>query len=78
MPTRRRARCTSAAESLGLDVRHAVDDVLGVEADLGVVVAFGQLIKPPVLARLPMINLHFSLLPTMAWCGTGRTGDHGR
>ena len=42
---------------------HDVDDVLGVDAELGVVVAFGQLIKPHVLARLPMINLHFSLLP---------------
>jgi methionyl-tRNA formyltransferase len=70
-PERRRGRGSDtspspvhlAAESLGLDVRHAVADVLGVEADLGVVVAFGELIKPPVLARLPMINLHFSLLP---------------
>jgi methionyl-tRNA formyltransferase len=52
-----------AADSLGLDVSHAVDDVVGVEAELGVVVAFGELIKPPVLAQLPMINLHFSLLP---------------
>ena len=53
----------AAATALGLDVSHDVDDVLGVDADLGVVVAFGQLIKPHVLARLPMINLHFSLLP---------------
>ena len=52
-----------AADSLGLDVSHAVDDVLGVEAELGVVVAFGELIKPHVLAQVPMINLHFSLLP---------------
>ena len=27
------------------------------------VVAFGQLIKPHVLAEVPMVNLHFSLLP---------------
>ena len=27
------------------------------------VVAFGRIIKPPVLAALPMVNLHFSLLP---------------
>jgi methionyl-tRNA formyltransferase len=52
-----------AADSLGLAVSHVVDDVLGVDAELGVVVAFGQLIKPHVLADLPMINLHFSLLP---------------
>ena len=42
---------------------HVVDDVLGVGAELGVVVAFGRLIKPHVLAELPMVNLHFSLLP---------------
>ncbi len=32
-------------------------------AELGVVVAFGRIIRPHVLAALPMINLHFSLLP---------------
>lgn len=40
-----------------------VDDVLEAGADLGVVVAFGKLIKPHVLDVLPMVNLHFSLLP---------------
>jgi methionyl-tRNA formyltransferase len=53
----------AAAVELGLPVSHSVDDLLIVDADLGVVVAFGQLIKPHVLARLPMVNLHFSLLP---------------
>ena len=53
----------AAAISLGLPVSHRVDDVLSVEADLGVVVAFGQLIKRPVLERLAFVNLHFSLLP---------------
>lgn len=53
----------AAALELGLPVSHAVDDVLGVAADLGVVVAFGQLIKPHVLDVVPMINVHFSLLP---------------
>ena len=53
----------SAALELGLPVSDQVDDVLTVGADLGVVVAFGRLIKPHVLDRLPMINLHFSLLP---------------
>jgi methionyl-tRNA formyltransferase len=70
-PARRRGRgadtspspVAAAAAALGLDVTHVVDDVLGVEVELGVVVAFGQLIKPHVLARLPMVNLHFSLLP---------------
>ncbi len=53
----------SAALELGLPVFHRVDEVLGLGADLGVVVAFGQLIRPHVLAAVPMVNLHFSLLP---------------
>lgn len=32
-------------------------------AELGVVCAFGQLIKEPLLSSLPMLNLHPSLLP---------------
>lgn len=52
-----------AATELGLRVSHRVDDVIGSGAELGVVVAFGQLIKPHVLAELPMVNLHFSVLP---------------
>jgi methionyl-tRNA formyltransferase len=57
----------AAAIELGLPVSHSVDDVLTAVreqgAELGVVVAFGQIIKPPVLGAVPMINLHFSLLP---------------
>ncbi len=53
----------AAAIELGLPVSHNVQDVLTVGADLGVVVAFGQLIKPHILEALPMVNLHFSLLP---------------
>jgi methionyl-tRNA formyltransferase len=53
----------AAALELGLPVSDQVDDALSVGADLGVVVAFGRLIKPHVLDRLPMVNLHFSLLP---------------
>ena len=52
-----------AAIDLGLPVSDRVDDVLETGADLGVVAAFGRLIKPHVLERMPMINLHFSLLP---------------
>ena len=37
--------------------------MLDAGAELGVVVAYGRIIKPHVLAELPMINLHFSLLP---------------
>ncbi len=70
-PDRRRGRggrtspspVKQAALDLGLEVTDAVDDVLGAGADLGVVVAFGRLIRPHVLAALPMVNLHFSLLP---------------
>ncbi len=53
----------SAALELGLPVTSRVDDVLDVDVDLGVVVAFGQIVKPHVLAAVPMVNLHFSLLP---------------
>jgi methionyl-tRNA formyltransferase len=53
----------AAALELGLPVAHRVDDALEREAELGIVVAFGQIIKPHVLAQLPMVNLHFSLLP---------------
>ena len=57
----------AAALELGLSVTHSVDDVLAAAendgAELGVVVAFGQIIKPHVLEVIPMVNLHFSLLP---------------
>lgn len=68
--TRRgRGRSTSpspvkaAAIDLGLPVTAEPDDVLGAGAELGVVVAFGRIIRPHLLAELPMVNLHFSLLP---------------
>jgi len=53
----------AAADRMGIPVSHTVDDALSFGAELGVVVAFGQIIRPHVLAELPMINLHFSLLP---------------
>ena len=53
----------AAALELGLPVTDRVDDVLDAGAELGVVVAYGRLIRPHVLAVLPMVNLHFSLLP---------------
>ena len=55
----------AAALELGLPVTDAVDDLLTLDppAELGVVVAFGRIIKPHVLSALPMINVHFSLLP---------------
>ena len=51
------------ATELGIPVSERVADVLEVGADLGVVVAFGRLVRPAVLDRLLMVNLHFSLLP---------------
>jgi methionyl-tRNA formyltransferase len=53
----------ASAVELGIPVTDKVDDVLDAGVELGVVVAFGRLIKPHVLEGLPMINVHFSLLP---------------
>src|SRR5947209_7105830 len=53
----------AAAQELGLPVTDQIDEVMDAGAELGVVVAFGRLIKPHVLAALPMVNVHFSLLP---------------
>jgi len=70
-PDRRRGRGSAlvpspvkaAAIELGLPVTDRVDDVLTAGVDLGVVVAFGKLIRPHVLDQVPMVNLHFSPLP---------------
>ena len=70
-PDRRRGRggasgpspVKAAALELGLPVTDRVEDVIDAHVDLGVVVAYGRLIRPPVLAVVPMVNLHFSLLP---------------
>ena len=42
-----------------------IDEIAACDADLGVVVAFGQILPPSVLAttRAGFVNLHFSLLP---------------
>ncbi len=53
----------AAALELGLPVTDRIDDVLDVDAELGVVVAYGRIIKPHILAELDMVNIHFSLLP---------------
>jgi methionyl-tRNA formyltransferase len=70
-PDRRRGRGTAtgstsvkaAALELGLPVTHDIADVVSAGAELGVVVAYGRIIKPDVLAALGMVNIHFSLLP---------------
>ena len=78
-PDRRRSRGRGAdptpvkvaAAELGLSVltptraREAIDDLRGSGAQLGVAVAFGQLLPPAFLDSLPhgFVNVHFSLLP---------------
>ena len=78
-PDRRRGRGSgsspsavkAAALELGLPVvtparaSDAVADVASSGATLGVVVAYGQILRPDFLAALPdgFVNLHFSLLP---------------
>jgi len=47
----------------GLVITHEVGDVMTCDADLGVVVAFGQIIPARVLDAVPMVNIHYSLLP---------------
>ncbi|WP_207457078.1 methionyl-tRNA formyltransferase [Desertivibrio insolitus] len=62
----------AAAEELGIPVlrtnrlrAEAEDAVVGRGFDLGVIVAYGGLVREPLLSapRLGWINLHFSLLP---------------
>jgi methionyl-tRNA formyltransferase len=52
-----------AALDLGLEVTDRLEVVTTVGAELGVVVAYGRLVPGPVLDVLPMVNVHFSLLP---------------
>ena len=53
----------AAAESLGLAVRHRLADLGEFDVERGVVVAFGAMIPARVLELVPMLNVHFSLLP---------------
>jgi methionyl-tRNA formyltransferase len=78
-PDKRRGRGVStapspvreAAERLGLPVRtparsrEVVDEMRETGAEIGVVVAFGQLLPPELLDAVPLgfVNVHFSLLP---------------
>lgn len=70
-PDRRRGRGAAltaspvkvAAEELGIRVAHRLADLDGVEVERGVVVAYGAMIPAAVLERIPMLNVHFSLLP---------------
>jgi methionyl-tRNA formyltransferase len=70
-PDRRRGRGSALAPTpvkacaleLGIPVSDRVADVLDADVALGVVVGFGTLIRAEVLRQVPMVNLHFSLLP---------------
>jgi len=53
----------TAAIELGLPVSHQTSDAATCGATLGVVVAYGEIIRPAVLDVIPMVNIHFSLLP---------------
>jgi len=53
----------AAAIALGLPVSDRLEDVVGVGAELGVVVAYGRIVPQRVLDALAMVNVHFSLLP---------------
>ena len=54
-----------AALEEGIPVTHKVSEILDYKPDLGIVVAFGQLIKKDLLLQLPFCNIHFSLLPEL-------------
>ncbi|MCY3648741.1 MAG: methionyl-tRNA formyltransferase [Acidimicrobiaceae bacterium] len=53
----------AAAAEMGLAVTCDLSDALHVEADLGIVVAYGEHIPDELLERRRTVNLHFSLLP---------------
>jgi len=53
----------AAALERGIPVIHKAAEVLEYTPDMGVVVAFGQLIKKELLDQLAFCNIHFSLLP---------------
>ncbi len=52
-----------AAQDLGIKVSHDLEDITTVEADIGVVVAYGRIIPVDILRQIALVNLHFSLLP---------------
>ncbi len=70
-PDRRRGRggamspspVKAAALERGLRVTEDLEDLRGLDIDLAVVVAFGRIIPTSLLEEIPMVNLHFSLLP---------------
>ncbi len=70
-PDRRRGRGKAetpspvkvAATELGVAVSHDMHDLTSAGVELAVVVAYGRIIPARLLEQIPMVNLHFSLLP---------------
>ena len=52
-----------AALALGIEVTDELDAVSRAGAELGIVVAYGRIVPGALLDTLPMVNVHFSLLP---------------
>ncbi len=61
--TRTPSPAKRAALEHGIDVTDRLEDVMTMGAELGVVVAYGRIIPRDILESLPMVNVHFSLLP---------------
>jgi methionyl-tRNA formyltransferase len=68
--TRRRRRghdepspVKAAALELGLTVTDDIDELAAVAPDMAVVAAYGRIIPKRLLERVPMVNIHYSLLP---------------
>jgi len=53
----------AAARRLGIAVSEDVTALVDAGVELGIVVAFGAIVPAEVLDAVPMLNLHFSLLP---------------
>lgn len=70
-PDRRRGRGSGvsptpvkvSAQSHGIPVFHDPGVVPDLNVDLAVVVAYGTILDSGLLAQVPMVNIHFSLLP---------------
>jgi methionyl-tRNA formyltransferase len=87
-PDRRRGRgghttpspVKEAATAMGIPATEDLDELGRVGVELAVVVAFGRIIPSRLLDQVPMVNVHFSLLPR--WRGAAPVerailaGDH--
>lgn len=70
-PDRRRGRGSDlvaspvkkVAQELGLRVEHSLKALDELNVEIGIVVAYGAMISATLLERIPMLNVHFSLLP---------------